>query len=228
MEQQKNLWLQLLQYPILILSIILGMALISFLFQIDFSRLSKVGPEGIEFYEERERDISGAFSELETRTNDLAAKVAFLESRLAEADQDSLRRREIEHFEATQTTSIKTAQLSRLPSANRELLLTGQTGYIWIGDWGKGLKNWQRLTIVTPDGEDVLLSPDEILPGMQFRIRGNMVLRDGRPDEGAQYYRSRKSLGTIPKGSKVLALESPLKYDRKITTQCWMQIEVLE
>lgn len=187
MAEQKNLWLQLLQYPILILSIILGMALISFLFQIDFSRLSKVGPEGIEFYEERERDISSVFAELETRTNELAAKVEFLESRLAKADRDALRRQEIEHFEATQTTSIKTAQLSRSVTANRALLLTGQQGYIWIGDWGKVLKKWQRLKIVQPEGEKVGLSPDEILPGMQFRITGNMVLRDGRPEDDAAY-----------------------------------------
>ncbi|KAA3619422.1 MAG: hypothetical protein DWQ05_01505 [Calditrichaeota bacterium] len=228
MEERKNILLQLLQYPMLILSIILGMALISFLFQIDFSRLSKVGPEGIEFYEDREREISGVFSDLETRMNELASKVEFLESRLAEPEQEKLLQRAIEQFEETQITSTKTAQLARSSSQAKESLLAGRSGYIWIGDWGEKNKAWQRLTIVQVEGEEIRLEPEAILPGMKFRVSGNMVLRDGKPDDSPSYYRSKESIGTIPKGSKILTLESPVRYDRRFTIQCWMKVEVLE
>ena len=198
------------------------------IFGIDFSRLSKIGFEGIEFYEQREEKTINIIAELEASISDLTTKVEFLQKELSAGKERDLNKREVANFEGTQTVSKQAAQLAKSFRPEDKSLIKDKTGFIWIGNFNQQSQKWDKPMLAWLDGKPLSQPPQELQINTQFKVLGNMILRDGQPQNDTQYYRSVKSLGVIPQGTIITLLEKPIGIDREFAMQYWVKVEVNE
>ena len=100
-------------------------------------------------------------------------------------------------FEQQQTVSDQTAQLAKLGSAPGAI---SHRGYIWIGDSSGG--RWVRVQLASlQTGQPITEPLDQLRVGTEYKALGNVIVRDDLPPNNADYFRARKSLGTVPRGS---------------------------
>jgi hypothetical protein len=126
-------------------------------------------------------------------------------------------------FEASQTVSDQTARLASLAKGPASEA-GANSGYIWIGDFRQA---WSRVKLGDADqGKAIATPPADLLPGTEFKVLGNMVVRDGLPSNDTQYFQGRKSLGTLPRGTKVRLVEKPVPIDRGGLVQVWAKVEL--
>lgn len=210
-------YLELLRYPILVLTILLGMWIARPLLGVDYTRLTKVGPSGLEFSEAKT-----AFVDLDSALRGMQKEIELLKASAPAAGEQASPEKKAEIIEAAQTVSNETAELAdigNIPSNKSE----GK--YIWMGNFNG---NWERVQLNDPaNNSPVSKPPDQLKPGDVFRVRGNMVVRAGLPQNNQEYYRGRESLGIVPRGKSVRLLSQPEPIERGATTQYWVRVEVL-
>jgi hypothetical protein len=97
-------------------------------------------------------------------------------------------------------------------------------GYIWLGTW-EGT-HWESVNLADPETKRAItIAPDKIERGVIYRLRANMVLRDGLPEEGGESVRvKRRVLGIIPEEDEVVVEEPPKKASRFGRAQYWVLI----
>ena len=98
-------------------------------------------------------------------------------------------------------------------------------GYIWIGDFDS---NWDRTALALPDSrQPVEMPPGRIQEGSEFLLLKNMIVRGGLPENDADYFRGRASVGVIPKGTVVRITTAPQGIDREFAVQYWAEVEAV-
>ncbi|RZI86782.1 MAG: hypothetical protein EOP38_00350 [Rubrivivax sp.] len=218
MADEKSNVVELLKYPIIIFSILLALVASRYLLGITFGQVAEVTANGVKF----SQDAKGEIAALAAQVN--SATAAIEELRKQSGQHEALSpKAQSDIFEASQTVSNQTAQVAKLPS-DQGVDSQKSRGYIWIGDY-KGA--WTRVKLAPVNAnEPITYGPGQILPGSDFKVLGNMVVREGLPPNNVDYYQSRKSLGIIPAGSKVRILSAPTGIDREFAVQYWAEVAV--
>lgn len=219
--ENRQIVIELLKYPILVLTIVLSLLTLKHCAGLQFGVLTKVGPGGAEFAQQTQA-TENAVSELEARLNETQVRLAALEMQSKPSTAET-RRVETEADSAAQIVSDATAQIAVL---RRSTSGVSTAGYIWIGNYKQ---KWQPAKFARLDtGQPVEIPPMQMTQGTQYRVLGNMVLRDGMPANDQDYFRSRASLGVVPRGTVVSILEPPLGIDREFAVQYWAKVRVAQ
>jgi hypothetical protein len=218
MANEESTAVALLKYPITVFSILLALLVAKWQLGITFGAVQEVGPGGVKFSQEAKAELT----DIASRLNGALAAIEELR-KAAPAQKAKSPEAQATIFEAAQTVSDQTAQLANLTQAPASG--SGPTGgFIWIGDYGNG---WSRAKLAAVDkGQPITAPPDQLQPGTEYKVLGNMVVRDGLPANDPQYFQGRRSLGTLPRGTKIRLAEKPVAVDRGAAVQYWAKVEL--
>jgi hypothetical protein len=151
-----------------------------------------------------------------------------LEDRATTADATAARLRDAENTIAEQQKIIdQLRQQLRLPapqlspppprstSTSADLSSVGQEGWVWVGsDPDTNLRDTRNAAVL----------PTAITPNARYTVAKNVVLRSGKPSDT---YTQSPSLGLVPAGTPVTALDPAVPYDRPSgTKQYWLRVRV--
>lgn len=211
---------ELWKYPVAVLAVFLALVGAKYILGVPFGSLSEVTKDGVKFTQ----DAKGEIASLSAQVNALSKAMEELKRRAPEGPLSAAARTDI--FEASQTVSTQTAQLTSVDAAGAQAG-PPQKGYIWIGDYDKKAKSWSRVKLIWGTSNARLESaPESITPGSVYAVSSNMVVRDGLPPNTAEYFQARKSLGVLPVGTKVIAQSQPVAVDREFAVQYWLEVAV--
>ncbi len=214
----KSSTVELLRYPVTVLSILIALIVAKFALGISFGAVAEVGPGGVKFAQ----DAKGEIADLAGKVNGALVAIEELKKQTGSKEASSPRATSA-IFEATQTVSDQTAQLANL-SSEQTAGAPKQKGFIWIGDYKNG---WSRVLLGAIDtGKEIANPPEKLLSGTEYSVLGNVVVRDGLPSNDTNYFRGRKSLGVIPRGTKVRLVRAPVAIDREFAVQYWAEVEL--
>lgn len=221
MEDAKaRIAVELFKYPVAVLAIFLALVGAKYVLGIPFGSISELTKDGVKFTQ----DAKGEIASLSAQVNAISKALEELKKQVPEKPLTSSARSAI--FEASQTVSTQTAQLTSLDPP-RDASAQVQKGYIWIGDYDRSAKAWGRVKLLSAASNSPLtLSPEAVTPGSIYAVSANMVLRDGLPPNNAEYFQARKSLGVIPIGTKVVAISQPVAVDREFAVQYWLEVAI--
>jgi hypothetical protein len=211
---------ELLKYPLAVLSVFLALVGAKYVLGVPFGAVSEITSDGVKFAQ----DAKGEIAALSAQLNAAVREIEEIRKQLPEKPLPAAARSEI--FEASQTVSTQTAQLASVDTGSALPGLPSK-GYIWIGDYDAKRPGWIRVKLVSPATNETLSSPPpSVSPGAVFTVSSNMVLRDGLPPNNADYFQSRRSLGVLPTGTKVVIQSAPVAIDREFAVQYWAEVAV--
>lgn len=218
MPVDKSAVVELWKYPLTVFSILVALIIAKFALGVSFGPVSEITRDGIRFGQEQK----GELANLASRLGGAIAEIDELKKSLPKSQvvSDETQRKV---FEAAQTVSDQTAQVASIGTKGAGASL--QQGYIWIGNY-KNTWSPVKLAMVAT-GQPVTVPPDKLLPGTEYLVLGNMVVRDGRPENDARYFEGRRSLGTVTRGSRIRLVSTPDGIDRQFAVQYWAKVEVL-
>jgi hypothetical protein len=222
MNERSKVILELAKYPILILSIVIGLAASKSLLGLEFGMITEVSAGGVKFAEKSEAQFQ-ALTTLESKLNQALIEIEELRKAAPTAAVRS-DKVQAEIFEAAQTVSDQTAKIQAIQVTTnaREKQLRG---YMWIGNFRQ---SWAQPQLAALDSrQPVKLTPEELTPGTEYIVLGNVVVRDGLPANDRQYYKGRNVLGVVPRGARVRLASAPQRIDREYAVQYWAEVEVL-
>lgn len=144
--------------------------------------------------------------------------------------EDKIRDKKILDFvydtptEETQLVSNEDAKIAIPIGAKDKTYIKGKTGYMWIGNYDD---KWESSRLKKLDGETISIAPEDIKPNNQYRVIGNVYLREDKPKEDESYFRGSKALGIILEDVLITVIEKPIVY-QKTKKQYWMKVRVEE
>lgn len=215
---------ELLKYPIITLSIFLLLLGSRLWLGLEFGVVTKLTTDGVEFTERKTDETFKALTNLEGKLNKALLEIEHLK-KISPQIAESASTTQAQLLEATETVSDQTASIENLakPSSNtvdKDLL----RGFIWIGNFQN---SWTKPRLAFKgSGQPIDLEPAKLQPGTEYKVLGNMVLRDGLPNNDDNYYKGRKSLGVIPRGTIVRLTTTPISFTRETKVQYWTEVEV--
>lgn len=218
MADESSSIVSLLRYPMTVFSILVALIIAKYALGLSFGAVATVGPGGVTFVQDAKAEIA----DLAGRLNGALAAIEELKKQTA-ARGTSSPQAQTAIFAATQTVSDQTAQLAKLTS-DQAAGSSKQKGFIWIGDYKTTWSNVKLGSLAT--GQAITEPPEKLLPGTEYILLGNMVVRDGLPSNDTEYFRGRKSLGVLPRGTKVRLVRAPIPLDREFAVQYWAEVEV--
>lgn len=232
----KEKLLDLLKYPVLVLSILLAFILAEHFLGIDFSRLAKVGSTGLEFYEEVQEQNLSVSSEMENEIDALATKLEVITERLntlsAATDNDNpsdtinFEKALVENFLKTQSVSDQIAKFGTR-KVNGKRISKALEGYIFIGNFEKATNAWSNTVLLSLEQKKINISPDDLRINEEiYKVGDNMVLREQLPLNNRAYDKASKSLGVIPKHAIIKIIDKPVGIDREFAVQWWAKVQV--
>ena len=217
MADEQSKMVELLKYPALVFSILVALIIAKYALGITFGPVTEVSKDGVKFGQAEKGELAAIAS----RLNGAIAEIEELRRHLPAARSSSPQAQSTV-FEAAQTVSDQTAQIASISSNPSNTSV--QQGYIWIGNYKD---RWTPAKLGIPGtGQAVTVAPSQLAPGTEYQVLGNMVVRDGLPNNDATYFEGRKSLGTIPRGTKIRLVEQPMAIDRQFATQYWVKVEL--
>jgi len=220
-KNHNPIYLELLRYPVVVMSILLGLVGANWLLGLELSRITEFGPSGVKLSEVRE-DAAFAAADLEQRLDAALARIDSLEMRLDTSTPRS---------GALTSVSEPSEAVARLSRATDEAgtVLKGKQGFIWIGNFDASSGEWSEQNLLLAEERTSLhTAPSTIVRGSQYRIAINTYLRDGLPANDDEYFRGRKALGVIPQGTLLTVISKPVSIDREFKVQYWAEVEVEE
>lgn len=223
MAEKNSTLVEMLKYPVLVFSIVAALVVAKYLLGVEFGVITEVSTQGVKFAEQSRATVE-ALANLEASLNESLVRIQALEKHV-QASPAETKRVESEAFSAAQTVSDATATIARLNEAAVSGGAERMIGYIWIGNYNR---QWNSIKLGNLDtGQPIELPPQEIEPGTEYKVLGNMVLRAGLPPNDQDYFRAQASLGVIPRGTKVSIRRRPVGIDREFAIQYWAEIEVV-
>lgn len=214
--------LKLLKYPIMTISVVVGLILARWSLDIDFSRMTKIGPQGMEFDNNTRESAVGVTSELDAKLKELSLRIETLEGKTDSVDVKSQTTAKLNEV------SDQVSQLSMSQSKFTKTVFSGRKGHIFIGQYDSTAGWNQAVFLIQDSGQPVTSAPEQLPVGGRFLVRTNMVLRDGLPSNDAEYFRGKENIGVIPRGTLVALLGQPAGIDRKFAVEYWAPVQVLE
>lgn len=222
---------EVLKGPATVFSILIALWIAKSILGFD---VSEIGPEGIKV-RKMENKIDLTSTEV-TKMRDEINKIKNIEETMSFLAQQSenykkelekkVRELEEKNFRDTQLVSDEQAQFAKPIEKKNKTLLKDKIGYMWIGNYSNG--KWDDTRLRKLDGSTISYDPEKIELNSEFTTIGNIYLREQKPEDNLRYYRDINALGIIPKGTKITALEKPIKYVRWIKKQYWMKVKVNE
>lgn len=95
-------------------------------------------------------------------------------------------------------------------------------GWIFIGNFDK---TWRSRFFKTESGDQP--RPQDIAPGDNLILLGNMVARQDLPNNDVNYYKAVPSTGLLVRNTKVVVEEAPVLIDRQVLKQYWVKVKQL-
>ena len=216
-------YLELLRYPVIVASVLAGVIFAKWFLALDLSRITEVGPSGIKLQETRE-EASVAISELEARLDETVARLSGVEEQI---ETSGVVRKKM--VSEVSESSDAVARLSRAITDGDGTLLEGKKGYIWIGNYRADTEGWERQNLLQVDSRlPIERPPPRLAKGSQYRLAINTILRDRIPPNNDEYFRARKNLGVVPRGTLLTLVGEPVGIEREFAEQFWAEIEVAE
>ncbi|NRA22862.1 MAG: hypothetical protein HRU05_20520 [Oceanospirillaceae bacterium] len=213
----------LLKYPVLVLSIILGIGMLK-LFGM---QISSIGFAEFRFELEESQDAAKVeIQKLASDLKDLRSQMTLLE-KSQPIDENKILETEQASFEADQQAPIISSIMTKPLAQNKKPLLYQKTGYIFAGNIKQNKELLLSPTVSNLDGYSIK-KVDDLMNKTDYLLLGNMVLRASEPLNTVSYYKGIPSLGIVAKSTKVQIIETPIKIDRGWATQVWIKIKVLE
>lgn len=202
-------WIELLKYPILVFSIVLGLLAVKSWSILDLSRVTKISASGIEF----ESAISKALTQIEVR-------LASLETSLPKSTAQPTASMAAETAAASQTVSDSTARVSALATESGGAPIQG---YIWLGNYD-GKWHPARLGLLDT-GQPVDLAPDKMEVGTRYRALLNIIVKEELPTGDDWHSRGRHSMGVVPSGKTIAIVAPPVRVERSFGLQYWAKVQ---
>lgn len=215
-----------LKYPVI------GVTVLLFLWAVDRHlgiKIQELTIFGVSFRAAERADST--FQEIQNRVlvlqDEFTRELESLRARTASLTPAEARSLERQSFEEAQVVSPQLASLSQ-PIASRTgvSLLAGKKGHIWIGNFDGETGRWSPVKLKSLDGRSLSGPPASIAAGQEYEIDANIVLRDGEPSTGRDYYRAVAPVGVVPRHSIVVAAGAARAYDRGYAVQYWLPVEV--
>ena len=223
MNEKISQYPQLLKYPILVVSIILGLLAAKFLLGIRFERLTEIGPHGIKFAEQAQA-TAGAISDLEGRLNEALLEIEFLKERIGQPVEQTAEQQS-QLFVAKQRISDQTIKILEPFLEKEGKDLPRLEGFIWLGHING---NWEKPVLADLEsGKPVRIAPEEIHPGTEYRIAYSVKIRKGPPEINIQQREDEITIGVIPRGTRIRIIEEPVPFESGRTVQLWARIETM-
>lgn len=227
MSEKSSEIVELLKYPVLVFSIVVALIIVKYSLNLEFGVVTEVSTDGLKFSEKSNKATLEAITELEAKLNDMSVRLAVLEKADEQGDERKSAQKtswaKAEAFYASQAVSDSTARIAELnteiPGGETKVV----SGWMWIGNYDK---QWTKTTISQLDtGQPIVIAPKNMRIGTQYRVLGNIVIRDGLPPNDKDYYKARKNLGVISRGSVVTLVKAPEPIDREFAVQYWAEVE---
>lgn len=239
-EKQGIDWNGLIKYPAIAISAVIFMWLTEVLVGIDFSAITKIGTDGIEFEKQQEKNIE-VVSLFDDRISKIEGVLGLVKSdssntKLAMAINESEAA-----MENLATSSDAIAELSFKTTVDegvKHTYLSDKEGYIWIGNktnFKVGASRNSTAKVTAPKlnqlggakimGENYF---EQLQEGSTYELGDNMVLRELQPTNDKDYFFNKGNLGVIPRGTKVMLLGKPIAINRGDVVQYWAKIKVSE
>lgn len=223
-------WNALIKYPVIAISAVIFMWLTQWLVGIDFSAISKIGTDGIEFEKRQEKNVDVA-AQFEDRISKLEGVLGLAKSDSSNKKLNYAVNASDEAMENLVTSSDEVALLSFKTTTdedNKHTYLSDREGFIWIGN-KKGSKTTKQVLKNIDDSE---INPDSYFEGLTdgnaYHVGSNMVLRAQQPTNDEDYFFNKGNNGVIPRGTKVILLGKPIPINRASTIQYWVKVKVAE
>ena len=224
MVEKHTTMVELFKYPSIVFSILIAIVLSKHLLGLEFGMVTEVSTQGLKFAEHN-KATDKILSEHESRLNEAYVRIKALEKDIQSAPEEA-KKTEAAAFSAAQTVSDRTAQIPDILEGMVSDTTSAQLrGYIWIGNYN-GKWNPTKLSGLDT-GQPIEIAPQAMQQGTEYRMLGNMVVRDGLPANDREYFRGRENLGVIPRGSRVIILKAPVGIDREFAMQYWVEIETV-
>lgn len=211
-KQTENNYCELLRYPVVTICIVAGLFLVSLFLGIDFSKVSKISTEGIEF-DKRQAEASAQIM------TQLTSKVDYMEKQLDkippvffEGSNDLL------GSSAEPLTDTVSETVSRLSYINtdKDTFLKGRKGYILLGVYEPETKVWETaLPIRLTDTKEVIKDNPNNIALRRYETNANIMLRS-QPDI------ENNPIGALPRLLPILLLS----IEKGSDNQYWAKIEV--
>jgi hypothetical protein len=214
---------ELIKYPIIIFSIVIGLAASKSLLGLEFGAITEVTTGGVRFAE-KSAATDQALTVLEGKVNQALVELEQLR-KIAPASAVSSSEAKSKLFEAAQTVSDQTARVQSIQVMAQSDRDKPLRGYMWIGNFDRTWSNAQLATLA--DRQPVTMAPNAMQPGTEYVVLGNVVVRDGLPSNDRDYYKNRGVAGVVSRGDRVRLLSAPQGVDREYAVQYWAEIEAL-
>ncbi|MGH8381397.1 hypothetical protein [Pseudomonas sp.] len=221
MSDKNTIIAEIIKYPIIIFSILLSLVAAKHILGLEFGVLTEISINGAKFAE-KSKATADAIASIDA---DLRRAVVDIEQLKKVSNPiPNTPAMQTESTEAAETVSDQTAKIEQIQiSSNAKK--TSLKGYIWIGNYNN---NWKKRILAQPDtGQPIDISPNEMQRGTEYAVLGNMVVRDGLPENNQNYFNGRSSLGVVPSGTRIRLTNVPVAIEREFATQYWAEIEVL-
>ncbi|AHG91402.1 hypothetical protein J421_3865 [Gemmatirosa kalamazoonensis] len=229
-EQLHRLVVELFKYPIVVFSVLVALVLAQRFLGVRFGAVASIGPDGVSFVAHTDT-LNARVLQITSQLADTRAALERLQH-TGELGADSAKKiaahLEQESFDGLQTVSDAQAKLSRsLSSDDNRPLLSGQDGWIWIGNYTPGSPRWEKPKIRPLAGGALPTPPEQINRDDEFLVSGNMVVRAGLPPNTTDYFLEQPSVGAIKRDTRVQALGQPQAVQRPYARQYWMKVHVV-
>ena len=210
--------IELLKGPVLVLTLLSVILILNATNIVDFENLTEVSTSGLKFREKKDEKTLDVLIEYKSEIDDLSARLKEVE-RLSDIDETKLK---VASARAeTDVVSDATAALTNLKIDNEPITNIEMRGYIFIGTYED---TWIKKKIEYENGDQVESAPNELKLDRLYRVTGNMVLRDGLPPNNSEYFRARKRLAVVNKGTSVKFLRKPELIDRPYSNEYWVEV----
>lgn len=212
--------LDLMKYPVIAITVILSLMAMEGAFDMDFSRIKKIGTDGVEFSEEERAALTAFEVRLKSIEDKLTASPAGSDTGAGIGKKEDAKA-----VADAQTVSPQAAVLTNIVVDPRD---PGdeKIGYIFIGNERDGIKS-SMLIGNASDGSPIALALGKLAPGSEYKVLANIVLRRDMPLNSEAYYKASMPLGTIPNGSKIRLESAPEAIEREFAMQYWARVKML-
>jgi len=222
MADKTSTWIDLVKYPVLVLTILISAIIAKYALKLEFGVVTELGTSGVKFAE-KSRETGAAIADISGKVNAIAIELDQIKKQIRTHNPD-LKMNEVYAFDAAQTVSDQIAQTaSSIYIDNKDKNQFTIKGYIWIGNYKD---TWNPVKLAdSKTGQGITIKPDMIQPGSEYKVMGNMVVRDGFPENNESYFKGKTSLGVLARGSRIRIVSAPKPVDRQFALQYWAEVE---